>query len=155
MDTLPLTEATVCSLLQGPVPSPSFRELPLPLSCSHLPCCFKPNLRSFLSPLPDLVRLHLAGPLNLASRWEPGPLPHRALACGDGGPNQPSPLIGRTVGCGGSRCWPGPNYVPDTFPDTRFLLRISLTLCTPAWWNAIRGSLIKECPGRAPLGNPV
>lgn len=91
------------------------------LSCSHSPCCFKADSRSFLSPLPD-------PPLNLASRWEPGPLPHRAPACGDRAPNQPSPLTGKTVGCGGSRSWPGTNYVPDTFPDTLSLLRISLTL---------------------------
>lgn len=98
------------------------------LSRSHPPCCFKADSRSFLSPLPDPLHLHSAHPLNLASRWEPGPLPHRAPGRGDRAPNQPSPLTGKTVGCGGSRSWPGTNYVPDTFPDTHSLLRISLTL---------------------------
>lgn len=139
----------------GPCAQPLCVTESSPFSALTLTLLPQTDSRSFLSPLPDPFHLHSADPLNLASRWEPGPLPHRALACGDGAPNHPSPLTGRTVGCGGSRCWPGTNYVPDTFPDTRSLLRISLTLCTPALWNAIRGSLIKAFPGCVPLGNSV
>lgn len=42
-----------------------------------------------------------------------------------GPPQQPPSPGDRNVGCGGSKGWPGTNYVPDTFSDTLALVQYS------------------------------